>query len=123
MTDRELFKMALDALEAHADIGINATKQTEALRARLAQPEPEPIAYLCENAVGHKYFRWKKPPSTYKPIALYTAPPQREWVETFKIETNARQEVVRDIAAVFLGFGTERERWLEDMLKEKNGEK
>ena len=20
----------------------------------------EPIAYLCENAVGHKYFRWKK---------------------------------------------------------------
>lgn len=46
-----------------------------------------------------------------------------EWVETFKIETNARQEVVRDIAAVFLGFGTERERWLEDMLKEKNGEK
>jgi hypothetical protein len=40
----------------------------------------EPVAYLCENAVGHKYFRWKKPPSTYKPIALYTAPPQREWV-------------------------------------------
>jgi len=36
-----------------------------------------PIGYLCENAVGHKYFRWKKPTSTYKPIALYTAPPQR----------------------------------------------
>ena len=32
---------------------------------------PQPIGYLCENAVGHKYFRWKKPPSTYKPIALY----------------------------------------------------
>ena len=31
----------------------------------------QPIGYLCENAVGHKYFRWKKPPSTYKPIALY----------------------------------------------------
>ena len=41
--------------------------------------EQEPIAYLCENAVGHKYFRWKKPPSTYKPIALYTASPQRIW--------------------------------------------
>ena len=40
----------------------------------------EPVAYLCENAVGHKYFRWKKPSSTYKPIALYTAPPQRPWV-------------------------------------------
>jgi hypothetical protein len=40
MTDRELLQMALDALEAHADIGIKATKQIEALRARLAQPEP-----------------------------------------------------------------------------------
>ena len=41
MTDRELMQMALDALEAHADIGIKAAKQIEALRARLAQPEPE----------------------------------------------------------------------------------
>jgi len=39
--------------------------------------EQEPVAYLCENAVGHKYFRWKKPTSIYKPIALYTHPPQR----------------------------------------------
>jgi hypothetical protein len=40
------------------------------------------VAYLCENAVGHKYFRWKKPSSTFKPIALYTTPPaaQRQWV-------------------------------------------
>ena len=41
-------------------------------RDALVQPEQEPVAYLCENAVGHKYFRWKKPSSTYKPIALYT---------------------------------------------------
>ena len=41
--------------------------------------QQEPVAYLCENAVGHKYFRWKKPSSTYKPIALYTSP-QRKWV-------------------------------------------
>ena len=46
----------------------------------LAQPEQEPVAYLCENAIGHKYFGWKKPSSTYKPIALYTTPPQRTWV-------------------------------------------
>jgi hypothetical protein len=53
----------------------------------LELPEPKqsdtisittPIGYLCENAVGHKYFRWKKPTSTYKPIALYTTPPQRK---------------------------------------------
>jgi hypothetical protein len=44
--------------------------------ANAKQEEPEqPIGYLCENAVGHKYFRWKKPPSTYKPIALYAEKP------------------------------------------------
>lgn len=49
---------------------------------KVAQPAQEPVAYLCENAVGHKYFRWKKPSSTYKPIALYTTPPaaQRQHV-------------------------------------------
>ena len=36
-----------------------------------AQPEQEPVAYLCENAAGHRYFRWKKPTSLYKPIPLY----------------------------------------------------
>jgi hypothetical protein len=55
----------------------------EANAEQLEQPTPrqegtvsitvaQPIGYLCENAVGHKYFRWKKPPNTYKPIALYT---------------------------------------------------
>ena len=39
---------------------------------------PAPIAYLCENATGHKYFRWKKPSSVYKPTPLYTTPPQQE---------------------------------------------
>ena len=45
-----------------------------------------------------------------------------EWIETFKIETSAEQQVVRDIAAVFLGFGTERERGLSELLKEKNAQ-
>ena len=43
-----------------------------------------------------------------------------EWIETFKIETSTEQQVVRDIAAVFLGLGTERERHLEKLLEEKN---
>ena len=42
------------------------------------QEHGEPVAYLCENAVGHKYFRWKKPSSVYKPIPLYTTPQQRK---------------------------------------------
>lgn len=49
----------------------------------------EPVAYLCENAVGHKYFRWKKPSSTYKPIALYTSPPaQSAWVGLTRLQIN-----------------------------------
>ena len=65
------------------DEAITAIKEVLAEHAmretqRLGQEiEQEPVAYLCENAVGHRYFRWKKPSSTYKPIALYTTPPQR----------------------------------------------
>jgi hypothetical protein len=39
---------------------------------RMAQPAQEPVAWLCENAAGHRYFRWKKPSGMYKPIPLYT---------------------------------------------------
>jgi len=80
MTDKEVMQMALD-LENFCEYGaiLKPLEVRELLRAALAQPEPEPVAYLCENAVGHKYFRWKKPQSVFKPIALYTAPPQREW--------------------------------------------
>jgi hypothetical protein len=62
---------------------IDALKFDVAMR-DAAQPAPmqEPVGYLCENAVGHKYFRWKKPSSEFKPIALYTTPlaAQRQWV-------------------------------------------
>lgn len=83
----------------------------------------EPIAYLCENAVGHKYFRWKKPPSTYKPIALYTAhaPPQREW-------QGLTDEEIREFE-IWLDDEEEKHGWnppadivnyIEAKLKEKN---
>jgi hypothetical protein len=81
---QEALKLALEALEfipeSGSMLGAHAeAKRLEAITAikeALAQTQ-EPVAYLCENAVGHKYFRWKKPSSTYKPIALYTTPPQR----------------------------------------------
>jgi len=52
------------------------------------QEQDKPVAYLCENAVGHKYFRWKKPSSTYKPIPLYTQPQNRTWVNLTHDEHN-----------------------------------
>ena len=85
------------------------------------KPEQEPVGYLCENAVGHKYFRWKKPPSTYKPIALYTAhaSPQRIWqgLTDEEYETMAEQYVTNCY------FDTlEYAKNIEAKLKEKNSD-
>ena len=77
MTKNEALKLALEALKQIDEaMPFPVAKLAQAaIKKALAQPEQEPVAYLCENAVGHKYFRWKKPTSTYKPIALYTTPP------------------------------------------------
>ena len=84
MTQDEIIKLVEDnGLTLHGDIEHFAVLVANHVYEKcLGQPElnqagvisitaPQPIGYLCENAVGHKYFRWKKPPSTYKPIALY----------------------------------------------------
>lgn len=85
MTQYEITKIIEEnGLNLHGDIEHFAALVAEHIYAKyLEQPEPKqsgtisitapaPIGYLCENAVGHKYFRWKKPPSSYKPIPLYT---------------------------------------------------
>lgn len=85
MTRDEVFKLIEDnGLTLHGDIEHFASLVADHLYAKYLEPPtpsgadvisvtvPVPIGYLCENAVGHKYFRWKKPPSTYKPIPLYT---------------------------------------------------
>ena len=65
----------------HDDVYAEELEQPEAKQSgTISITMPAPVAYLCENAVGHKYFRWKKPSSTYKPIPLYTTPPQRTGV-------------------------------------------
>ena len=80
---------------------------------------PAPIAYLCENATGHKYFRWKKPSNVYKPIPLYTTPPQRTWV-------GLTDEEIADCAEKMEAsdptdsFWREFFRGLEAKLKDKN---
>ena len=85
MTSDEIYKLIDDnGLTLHGDIEHFAALVANHVYVKyLEVPEPRqsgvvsitvpvPIGYLCENAVGHKYFRWKKPPSTYKPIPLYT---------------------------------------------------
>ena len=53
MTDlRKAAEMALEALDAHADFGIDADKAREALRQALAQPEP--MSYMPQFYSGEK---------------------------------------------------------------------
>jgi hypothetical protein len=94
-------KLALEALQGSLTPDFlvgqeeRKNKAIKALEEALAKQEQgEPVAYLCENAVGHKYFRWKKPSSTYKPIALYTTPQQRTWVGLTPL--NIEDEYVRN---------------------------
>jgi hypothetical protein len=85
MTQDEIINLIEDnGLTLHGDIEHFAALVAAHVYAKyLELPEPKqsgtllitapvPVGYLCENAVGHKYFRWKKPSSTYKPIPLYT---------------------------------------------------
>ena len=69
MTDKEIMQMALDALELVTDLTTHDDELYEAIdaiRARLAQPEPEPVAWMHDSHVGFN-------------VPLYTTPPQREW--------------------------------------------
>jgi hypothetical protein len=89
-TDRELMQQALDALEQMAKEGwllhgpegmdeaqTKCIQSLEALRARLAQPEQEPVAQVDYNERGNICWLFGKqvPDKTL----LYTAPPQSEW--------------------------------------------
>lgn len=82
MTDRELMKQALDALDSDSpDIQLRAAI---ALRERLAQPEQEPVAWRYDlkkggsfAGVSIEYSRVKLSiGKNWQP--LYTAPPQRK---------------------------------------------
>ena len=58
-------------------VGRYCHEAAEALRAALAQPEPEPVAWISHNAGLYH----GKPDESLNPLPLYTAPPQREWME------------------------------------------
>lgn len=77
--DRDLLQQTLGALESECD----ATKfgAAEAIRARLEQPEPKPVAWITvvETRQGlSRQVNWEKMRGiNHEP--LYTTPPQREW--------------------------------------------
>ena len=115
--EREVMRMALEALEAHADIGIKAVKQIEALRTCLAQPEPKPVAYLNVDEDGDvKSMEWG-PDMLPGAHALYAAPPRREWVGL----TDDEYELMAEKHVTNYFFNTlDYAHAIEAKLKEKN---
>jgi hypothetical protein len=134
MTDRELMQQALDALE-HLQTDIEwqyksptrtmLRKVEKALRARLAQPEPEPVAWGVPNTRPTEKARFMmllhsldgcQYPEQLVP--LYTTPPQREWqgLTDEEILEEYRQSYGDDGNLTDVYFA----RAIESKLKEKN---
>ena len=136
MTDRELLQQALDALETHAKQYPHMVKgytadAAEAIRTRLAQPEPEPVAVvgldMSEVNVyyGSQYCGKKQETKIavfLKDVLigtrLYTAPPQRkEWVGL----TDEEKKVICQEAANEDWTDLDVINATEAKLREKNG--
>jgi hypothetical protein len=120
MTDRELLQQALDALETHAKQYPHMSKgytvdAVQAIRTRLAQPEPEPVAVweLQEDGwdtIADRDWMESLPIGTM----LYTAPPKKEWeglTDEEKSDIDAKSIGIR--SAMYL---------TEAKLKEKNSD-
>ncbi len=116
MTDRELMQMVLDALEK---IGMGgdprwADDVMPALRARLAQPEPEPVTMVISKTGDSSVtMSWWHEPALPVGTSLYTTPPQREWQDLTDDESD---EIWGECLGVFDCL-----RMTQAKLKEKNG--
>ena len=126
MTDlREAAQMALDALlqsetDPYAQIELSAQEDAaiEALRAALAQPEPEPVAWMTVTmgevtSMQPHMIASEMLDGTYQ---LYTAPPQREWQG---LTDEERQECLFSDPIFGMAASTFA-RAIESKLKEKN---
>ena len=106
--EREALKLALEALEAAEIDGNCEYGATEIIRKALAQPEQEPAAWMKASDIEWSMSFFEE--DGYVP--LYTAPPQRTWVELTEDEYN-------DIWRMDLNNRDLMDRTIE-ALKEKN---
>lgn len=149
MTDKEVMTMALDAIHLWHWTGQTHLLMPahDALRDRLEQPEPEPVAYIdveTRNLSWAKLTRWETPTVVkMDKVPLYAAPPnkdervidksmakriatqlgwepKREWVALTDEELS---KTIGDVIGFNSCVGWEEEfaRTIEAKLKEKNG--
>lgn len=119
MTDRELIQMALDALDSdNPDIQLRAAV---ALRTRLAQPEQEPVAWMCPDDPDRETaFSWQSGHCVgcgKQRVPVYTTPQQRPWVGLTDEEIKA---IAATPAAIPGSYVHSVARAISDKLKEKN---
>ena len=126
MTDRELLAIFEKYAPQHGNPE-DINNAIEVLRARLAQPEPEPFEYW--NAVEgwvkidevRQHFDTAGCGTIYKTagedrVPLYAAPPQREWVGLTEREAGAIMEELDAYGTRLYEFANA----IEAKLKEKN---
>ena len=131
MTDRELMQMALDTLRKCTAIPTwpSFMPVIKDFEARLAQPEPEPVAWLFQNeetglteCVDTQQVEWgfeKNNPRWQKIAPLYTAPPQREW-QGLTDEEIGMLTVFDGLHHIEVPLLADFARAIEAKLKEKN---
>ena len=139
MSDQEVMRMALDWIEAQPEPRmIGAWERIKALRAALAQPEPEPVAWYVRFDSGRadlsaipisdaRRAMWESAGKRFTVTPLYTAPPQRPWVgltdeEVKKIYTATEIKVDENwrTGDKSMMFPTTLYEAIEAKLKEKN---
>ena len=122
MTDKKAMQMALTILLEYYEKENGLWDRTEdaidALLAALAQPEPEPVAWISTSPARMIHWTSDKPAYGDDWIPLYTAPQQREWVGL----TDDEYELMAEKRVTNYFFNTlDYAHDIEAMLKEKNG--
>lgn len=121
MTDRELMQEALDALTYVGDKAIYSDT-IDALRARLAQPEPRPVAWglqqQFEGKIGTTSVAFKRHDEFGFVVPLYAAPPQHEWVGL--TDEEAQKTFARHNCTISTYLAGILARAITAKLKEKN---
>ena len=119
LTNKELLQLALAALETAEIDGNCEYGATEVLRKALAQPEPEPVAIVQQEAYGRGQVLWVQPASTVPDgTPLYTAPPEHK--QLFKNVHSVNRNRDMSITLVFKSCASASEFFKEANIKENN---